>query len=83
MLGFAAALRYIRVPPFRDGDRFRLFLFCYCVWRLLIDFLKPGVTFAGLTVLQWCCAVAALLYAKDILRMTLGSYASERTLTHV
>jgi prolipoprotein diacylglyceryltransferase len=80
MLCLAVALRYIRVPPFRDGDRFRVFLFSY--WRLVIDFLKPGVAFAGLTVLQWCCAMAALMYAKDIIRMA-RSCASERTLTHV
>ena len=83
MLCLAIALRYIRVPHFRDGDRFRLFLFSYCVWRLLIDFLKPGIPFAGLTVLQWCCTIAAILYANDILRMTLRLSASERTLTHV
>jgi prolipoprotein diacylglyceryltransferase len=83
MLGLALALRYIRVPPFRDGDRFRVFLFSYCSWRLLVDFLKPGIAFAGFTVLQWCCALAALIYAKDILRMTRRTYQRERTLTHV
>jgi prolipoprotein diacylglyceryltransferase len=83
MLCLAVALRYVRVPPFRDGDRFRVFLFSYCVWRLLIDFLKPGVGLAGLTILQWCCAMAALIYAKDIVRMAARINASERTLTHV
>jgi prolipoprotein diacylglyceryltransferase len=45
-----------------EGSQFRAFLIAYLAWRLLIDFLKPGVPFAGLTMLQWACAVALTWY---------------------
>lgn len=70
MIGLALLLTRVKQPRFAEGDRFRVFLFIYCAWRLLIDFLKPGVTFGGLTVLQWVCVVAVLWYAKDILRIS-------------
>jgi prolipoprotein diacylglyceryltransferase len=47
-------------PP--DGALYRYFLTCYLGWRLAVDFLKPGVHFAGLTALQWACAVALTWY---------------------
>lgn len=52
--------------PHRNGDVFRLFMVAYMGWRLAIDFLKPGVPFAGLTALQWAC-VAVLIYYHDFL----------------
>lgn len=41
----------------RAGDLWRLFLMCYCGWRLVIDGLKPYPPMGGLNAIQW----AALL----------------------
>jgi prolipoprotein diacylglyceryltransferase len=45
-----------------EGALYRQFLMAYLGWRLLVDFLKPGVHFAGLTPLQWACAAALTWY---------------------
>jgi len=62
-------LARIKPPQFRQGDRFRAFVLFYYGWRLTVDFLKPGVRFAGLTLLQWACAAALLWYGRDLQRL--------------
>lgn len=69
MMAMVMLLRQVRPPRFAEGDRFRLFLTGYCGWRLAVDFLKPGVRFGDLTVLQWCCAAALAWYARDVWRI--------------
>lgn len=69
MVMLAAVLSRVRAPRFGEGDRYRVFVFSYFAWRVGVDFLKPGVRFGGLTVLQWASAAAALWYAKDMVRM--------------
>ena len=65
----ALGLRRVSPPRFAEGDRFRIFLLTYCGWRVFVDFLKPGVRFAGMTSLQWCCVAALLWYSRDLYRM--------------
>ncbi len=69
MLLLAALLARVRPPRFAEGDRFRLFVFAYYLWRLFIDFLKPGFRIDGLSTLQWVCAAAVLWYSKDLIRI--------------
>ena len=69
LLVLAWELTRFRRMPHRDGDVFRLFMFVYMAWRLCIDFLKPGVSFAGLTALQWACVVAMIWYSRDAVRI--------------
>ncbi|MGA8026099.1 MAG: prolipoprotein diacylglyceryl transferase family protein [Bryobacteraceae bacterium] len=69
MLPLIYVLAQIRPPRFERGDRFRIFLLAYFGWRLVIDFLKPSVTFAGLGTLQWACVAALLWYASDLRRL--------------
>jgi prolipoprotein diacylglyceryltransferase len=69
MLLLAAMLTRVHTPRFAEGDRFRLFIFAYFAWRLMLDFLKPGVRFDGLTVLQWAGAAGVLWYARDVFRI--------------
>ena len=69
MIVIAAALTRVKPPRFAEGDRFRALLLAYCGWRLAVDFLKPGVHFVGLTVIQWTCLAALIFYAKDARRM--------------
>jgi phosphatidylglycerol---prolipoprotein diacylglyceryl transferase len=51
--------------PHREGDVFKSFMVGYMGFRLLIDFIKPGAAFAGLTAIQWACFAMLLYYARD------------------
>jgi phosphatidylglycerol---prolipoprotein diacylglyceryl transferase len=75
MLILAALLARVTRPKFAEGDRFRLFVLAYYAWRLAIDFLKPGVRFESLTILQWTCAAALLWYTPDLIRITLTAFS--------
>jgi phosphatidylglycerol---prolipoprotein diacylglyceryl transferase len=64
---FLVALAFwLRRPCYRDGDRYRTFLLAYLTFRFAIDFFKPGVPFAGLTCIQWACAIGILAYWRDV-----------------
>jgi prolipoprotein diacylglyceryltransferase len=76
-------LRRIGPPRFAEGDRFRVFLPAYCGWRVLVDFLKPGVRFLGLTTLQWCALAALLWYTKDLVRMLRRNSEWKEAVAHV
>ena len=77
MLALAFFLARVRPPRFAEGDRFRLFVLVYYGFRLLVDFLKPGVRFGGLTSLQWVCAAGLLWYARDLWRILTAAPATE------
>jgi prolipoprotein diacylglyceryltransferase len=64
MLILAAGLHRLKkdARPLPEGALYRYFLTSYLSWRLAIDFLKPGVHFAGLTPIQWACAAALTWY---------------------
>lgn len=82
MLALLFALRHIKPPRFEHGDRFRAFLLAYFGWRLVIDFLKPGAHFAGLTTLQWACVAALLWYAGDLRRILSTHFPIKETSVH-
>ena len=66
---FLAALGFLLVrvsPRLRTGDQFKLFLMAYLTFRLLIDFIKPGVRLGGLSAIQWMCAAALAFYAPHV-----------------
>jgi phosphatidylglycerol---prolipoprotein diacylglyceryl transferase len=48
----------------RDGDRFRIFLASYLLFRLGVDFLKPEppAILLGLSAIQWACVAGVLYY---------------------
>jgi phosphatidylglycerol---prolipoprotein diacylglyceryl transferase len=77
MILLAVLLLRIKPPRFQEGDRFRVFVLAYFAWRFAVDFLKPGVRFGGLTLLQWACVAALLWYARDLLRMTASLRTTE------
>jgi prolipoprotein diacylglyceryltransferase len=59
LLGLALWLRMKR--PYPDGRIFRLFILCYCAYRLAIEFLKPTYRpYLGLSAIQTTCLIAAL-----------------------
>jgi prolipoprotein diacylglyceryltransferase len=53
----------------RVGDAFKLFLLAYLMFRLCVDFIKPGLRVGGLTVIQWACAAAIAFYAPHVGRL--------------
>ena len=51
------------------GDRFKLFMVGYLGFRLLIEFIKPGVRVGGLSAIQWVCLAAVAYYAPHVPRL--------------
>src|SRR4029079_557201 len=54
------------------GDRFKLFLFSYLAFRLVVDFIKPGVRLGGLSAIQWVCLATLAFYAPRGARLAAG-----------
>jgi phosphatidylglycerol---prolipoprotein diacylglyceryl transferase len=51
-----------------NGNRFKIFMISYILFRLLIDFIKPHYTFAiGLSTIQITCFVGLFWYFKYIM----------------
>lgn len=80
MIALIFVIRRIEPPRFEEGDRFRAFVLTYCAWRMCIDFLKPGVHFGGLTILQWSCIAAVIWYVRDLHRMLQRQFAAKEAL---
>lgn len=55
----------------RDGDRFRLWLSGYLVFRLLVEWLKPQPYLHGglLTGIQWACLITLLIDLPQLIRI--------------
>jgi prolipoprotein diacylglyceryltransferase len=66
LLALAPLLRLARV----QGDRFRIFMTSYLVFRFFVDFLKPypRPILAGLTAIQWACLAGVAYYASVFAR---------------
>lgn len=58
-----AVLLRATLRPHVEGAVFRGFLAAYLAWRLGIDFLKPGPSHAGLSGIQWACALGLVAVA--------------------
>jgi phosphatidylglycerol---prolipoprotein diacylglyceryl transferase len=56
--------------PHPEGSTFRLFLFAYLTWRLLIDFIKPQPLLHGLNLIQWACLAGLLALLPDLARLS-------------
>lgn len=66
-----------RLP--RRGDRFRLLMACYCLWRFAVEFIKPApYRYAfGLSGLQWLSLAGLAYYAWQLLP-SLRQWSRER-----
>jgi phosphatidylglycerol:prolipoprotein diacylglycerol transferase len=55
--------------PYRNGNIFRIFLASYLMFRIAVDFLKPGRLELGMTIIQWACClgliVLLLVWSRD------------------
>lgn len=64
-IAFLIVLAFMLRKPMRiEGDRFRVFLSSYLVFRFFIDFLKPepAPIALRLTSIQWACILGVLYY---------------------
>jgi phosphatidylglycerol:prolipoprotein diacylglycerol transferase len=68
LLLLTLALWWLMRRPHLNGDVFKTFMVCYAAWRLLVDFLKPGVTALKLSPIQWLCVAVLVYYAIDFRR---------------
>ena len=76
MVFLALWIRHLQRGSYRQGDLFKLFMVGYMVFRLLVDFLKPGVPLAGLTAIQWVCVAVLFHYRRDLPVLLRGKEAS-------
>lgn len=62
---FPIIRRVGRTSPW-DGERFRIFLSSYLLFRLLVDFLKPDPprVYGGMSAIQWACVAGLVYYAS-------------------
>jgi phosphatidylglycerol---prolipoprotein diacylglyceryl transferase len=62
-----------------DGLRFKIFLYSYCIFRLLVEFIKPNYSLAlGLSAIQWASLLGILYYTY----LFLTSKGSDKNSTH-
>lgn len=64
--------------PHQNGDLFKFFMVGYMGFRLLVDFLKPGVALMGMTSLQWACLLMLFYYSRDLPRLFPASLGGAR-----
>jgi phosphatidylglycerol---prolipoprotein diacylglyceryl transferase len=56
----------------REGDLFRVFLFSYCAFRFVIEFIKPDPPLGPLSAIQWVCLAAGVWYSRDMFAIVSG-----------
>ena len=71
LAALASALVFLSDRLTVVGDRFKLFLLGYLFFRLLVDFIKPGVRVGGLSTIQWVCLAVIAFYAPHARRLIL------------
>lgn len=53
-----------------NGARFKIFLMSYFAYRLLIEFIRPGiVVLGGMTSIQWACIAGILSYLPTLIKL--------------
>ena len=58
--------RVARRRSHAPGDLFKLFMVAYFGFRLLLEWLKPGASLAGLNAIQWFCLAMLVYYGPWI-----------------
>jgi len=72
-IAFLAALAAVLVVSVRRlpmaGDRFKLFMIAYLLFRFGVDFIKPAVRIGGLSTIQWAALATLAYYAPHAPRL--------------
>jgi phosphatidylglycerol:prolipoprotein diacylglycerol transferase len=59
---------YLQRRQHREGDVFKLFMVIYMAFRFTLEFIKPGVFFGGLNLIQWVALGCLAYYAQLAVR---------------
>jgi len=62
----APLLFWISERPHQEGDLFRLFVVAYLGFRLCLEFLKPGVSYGPLNIIQWVSLAGLVYYVRQL-----------------
>lgn len=62
-------LKAVARSSWQTGDVFRAFMIVYSLWRIGIDFLKPGPKVIGMSAIQWACVGVVAYCWRDAVRM--------------
>ena len=67
-------LRYFeKTHTFIEGNRFKVFMICYLLFRFSIEFIKPGITFFwGIGTIQLTCFAGILYYSKTLFQLIIS-----------
>lgn len=58
---------------FKEGNRFKVFMICYLLFRFSIEFIKPGITFFwGIGTIQLTCFAGILYYSKTLFQLIIS-----------
>lgn len=61
---------FIRKKPLENGDRFKIFMLLYFLYRFLVEFIKPyHALFLGLSAIQWSSVFVFLYYSRFLFRI--------------
>jgi phosphatidylglycerol---prolipoprotein diacylglyceryl transferase len=56
-------------PSWESGDRFKVYMIAYLLFRFLIDFIKPDFhLFLGMTAIQMACLLGLFYYSQNLPR---------------
>ncbi len=78
-IGFLMSLGVVlwRLPPLVNGERYRVFLSTYLLWRVLIELVKPQpFPYGGLSAIQVASLVGLACYLPSMLRIALRSHSN-------
>jgi phosphatidylglycerol---prolipoprotein diacylglyceryl transferase len=69
LVGLMVALRVLARPSWEAGDRFKVYMMAYLMFRFLIDFIKPDFHwFLGVTAIQMACLLGLVYYSQNLPR---------------
>ncbi len=72
------ALVWIRAQwPYSRGDLFRLFMFGYFAFRLLVEFIKPVYRPEGLSAIQWASVIGMAMSVHGLMNRRPATVAAE------
>jgi phosphatidylglycerol:prolipoprotein diacylglycerol transferase len=78
----APILAQIGRRPMPAGHLFRLFMVTYFAFRILLEWIKPGVSLAGLNAIQWCCLGMLVYYTPWAVTTCRSRWGTSRRVQH-
>jgi phosphatidylglycerol---prolipoprotein diacylglyceryl transferase len=68
-VGLLVGLKVFSRPSWESGDRFKVYMMSYLLFRFLVDFIKPDFHwFLGITAIQLACLLGLVYYSQNLPR---------------